>query len=129
MNEFEVTFVDVGQGDTTLVRLPGEQFALIDVYRSPGQGIDLFRLLDDRLPEGQGGHRRLDHLIITHAHDDHDTGMGDLYDRYDVGELWLPQHEIRQQIGEHFGEYQRVEKETPDERIYRPKGSRTPIRH
>jgi competence protein ComEC len=128
MTEFEVIFVDVGQGDSTLVRLPGGSYLLVDVNRCPGSGIDMFKLLDDRLPKGRDGRGRLEYLAITHAHDDHITGMGDLYDRYDVGELWLPLQEVRKKIGDHFGEYQRVEKEHPDDLIYRPKGSRSPIR-
>ncbi len=92
MAEFEVTFVDVGHGDSTLIKMPGERYMLVDVYRCPDQGIDLFKLLDDVLPEGDDGRKRLDVLVITHAHDDHIRGIGDLYDRYQVVELWLPQH-------------------------------------
>ena len=50
MAEFEVTFVDVGHGDATLIKLPGGQYALVDVYRCADNGIDLFKLLDDVLP-------------------------------------------------------------------------------
>lgn len=124
---FKAVFADVGQGDSTLLELPDGRFMLVDVYRCPGNGIDLFKLLDDVLPDGDDGKKRLEHLVITHAHDDHITGMGDLYDRYDVKYLWLPQHEDRKQIASNFEEYQRVEDEHPDEDTLKPKGSRTPI--
>jgi competence protein ComEC len=127
MAEFETIFVNVGQGDSTLFRLPGDEYMLVDVCRRQGDGIDLFKLLDDRLPEGEDGRLRLKYLVITHAHDDHICGIGDLYDRYEVEWLWLPQHEERKKIAKHFGDYQRVVDEHPEEKIKRPQGSRTPL--
>lgn len=127
MADFETIFVDVGQGDSTLIRLPDGEYMLTDVCRRSGCGIDLFKLLDDRLPEGEDGRLRLKYLVITHAHDDHITGVGDLYDRYEVEWLWLPQHEERKKVAKHFGEYQRVVEEHPEDRIKRPQGSRTPL--
>jgi hypothetical protein len=59
MADFEVTFVDVGHGDATLIKMPGELYMLVDVYRCPGEGIDLFKLLDDVLPEGDDGRKRV----------------------------------------------------------------------
>lgn len=127
MADFETIFVDVGQGDSTLIRLPDDEYMLVDVCRREGDGIDLFKLLDDRLPEGDDGCLRLKYLVITHAHDDHICGIGDLYDRYEVEWLWLPQHEERKKIAKHFADYQRVVDEHPDEKIKRPQGSRTPL--
>lgn len=127
MADFETIFVDVGQGDSTLIRLPDGEYMLVDVCRRQGDGIDLFKLLDDRLPEGDNGRLRLKYLVITHAHDDHICGIGDLYDRYQVEWLWLPQHEERKKLAKNFGEYQRVVDGHPDDRVKRPKGSRTPL--
>jgi competence protein ComEC len=126
MAEFEVTFVDVGCGDTTLIKLPGDRYMLVDVYRCPGQGIDLFKLLDDVLPDGDDGRKRLDVLAVTHAHDDHIAGIGDLYDRYQIGELWLPQHAEKLQSGaSNFNEFLRVKKQHSEENTIWPKGSRS----
>lgn len=127
MAEFEVIFTNVGQGDCTLIRLPDDEYMLVDVYRCPGHGIDIFKLLDDVLPDNGDGRKRLKYLVITHAHDDHITGLGDLYDRYDVEWLWVPQYEDRKQVAKHFGEYQRVIDEHPDDKIKQPQGSRTPL--
>jgi len=127
MADFEVIFADVGQGDCTLIRLPDGEYMLIDVYRCPYRGIDIFKLLDDVLPDNGDGRKRLKCLVITHAHDDHITGVGDLYDRYAVEWLWIPQHEDRKQVAEHFGEYQRVIDEHPDAQTKQPQGSRTPL--
>ena len=127
MADFEVVFANVGQGDCTLLRLPDGEFMLVDVYRCEGEGIDIFKLLDDVLPTGSDGKKRLKYLVVTHAHDDHITGIGDLYDRYDVEWLWVPQHEERKEIAENFGEYQRVVDEHPEDKVKRPQGSRTPL--
>lgn len=127
MADLEVTFIDVGQGDSTLIALPNGEYMLVDVCRCAGNGIDTFKLLDDVLPSNGDGRKKLAYLVVTHAHDDHITSIGDLYDRYAVEWLWLPQHEDRKQIAKHFGEYQRVIDAHPKERIYRPQGSRSPL--
>ena len=126
MAEFEATFVDVGCGDTTLIKLPNDQYMLVDIYRCPGEGIDLFKLLDDVLPDGDDGRKRLEVLAITHAHDDHISGVGDLYDRYQIEELWLPQHSENLQQGTvNHEEFLRIKEEHADENTAWPKGSRS----
>jgi beta-lactamase superfamily II metal-dependent hydrolase len=127
MAEFEATFIDVGQGDCTLIRLPDGEYMLVDIYRCPDHGIDVFKLLDSVLPDSGDGRKRLKYLVITHAHDDHITGIGDLYDRYAIEWLWVPQHEDRKQIASHFADYQRVVEEHPEDKVLRPQGSRTPL--
>ena len=127
MTEFKVVFADVGHGDCTLLQLPDGRFMLIDVMRCPGQGIDIFKLLDDVLPDGADGRKKLDILVITHAHDDHITGIGDLYERYQVDYLWVPQHEDRKKVASHFGDYETVVDEHPEDKVLRPQGSRTPL--
>jgi competence protein ComEC len=127
MAEFEVIFADVGQGDCTLIRLPDGEYMLADINHCPDHGIDVFKLLDDVLPDNGDGRKRLKYLVITHVHDDHITGIGDLYDRYAVEWLWVPQYEDRKQVAEQFGEYQRVIDEHPEEKIKQPQGSRTPL--
>ncbi|TMC47607.1 MAG: MBL fold metallo-hydrolase [Chloroflexi bacterium] len=126
MAEFEVTYVSVGHGDATLIKVPGGHYVLVDVYRCPGQGIDLFKLLDDVLPDGDDGRKRLEVLAITHAHDDHIAGIGDLYDRYQIGELWLPQHgEKLQTVAGNYEDFKRIQDEHPEEQKLWPKGSRS----
>lgn len=127
MTELKTIFVDVGQGDCTLLQLPDGRYMLIDVCRVAGKGIDIFKLLDDVLPDGADGRKKLDILAITHAHDDHITGIGDLYEKYEVEWLWVPQHEDRKKLAEHFGEYQDVVDKHPQDKVLHPKGSRTPI--
>src|SRR6266542_4588021 len=54
-----------------------------------------------------------------------DLGIGDLYDRYEVGDLWLPQHGEKLAVAGNYEEFERVRHEHPDERTFWPKGSRS----
>lgn len=126
MADFEVIFVDIGKGDSTLIHMPGDQWALIDVFRAEGEGIDLFKLLDDQLPAGANGKRRLEYLIITHAHDDHVRGLADLVERYEIGAIWAPMYETETKLGDKFEEFKAVMKANKDIVVI-PQGSRTPI--
>jgi len=92
-----VTFLDVGQGDSVLIEFPDGQRMLID-----GGGIAAGRFLElqDRSTFSIGedvvsaylfsrGIRRLDVVVLTHAHNDHLSGLFDVLTNFEVGELWL----------------------------------------
>jgi competence protein ComEC len=70
-----VTFLDVGQGDATLLEVPGH-VVLVDT--GPPDSPLLARL--DR-----AGVRRLDVLVVTHAQADHDGGAADVLAAMPVG--------------------------------------------
>jgi beta-lactamase superfamily II metal-dependent hydrolase len=126
--ELQVVFLDVGQGDSTLVRLPNGEYMLVDVYRRPGQGtVDLFKVLRDVLPAGDNGTQELQYLVITHAHDDHIWGIGDLADEFEIGELWVPQYGTKKKLSENYEAFERVAEAQPDDRRIWQKGSRSPV--
>ena len=77
---FRVIFFDVGQGDSILIIAPGGKTILID--GGPDQKV--LRGLNRALPFWQ---HQIDLLIITHAHDDHTTGLIEVSRRYQIGQV------------------------------------------
>ena len=81
-----VTFLDVGQGDATVLELPGGQTVLIDAGGAferwdAGQSI-VGPYLWDR------GIRRIDHVIATHPQLDHVGGLLWIMKKFEVGHYW-----------------------------------------
>ncbi len=86
LNTVRVTFLDVGQGDATVIELPDGQTILIDggpAYRrlDMGQAV-IGPYLWDR------GIRRIDHVIATHPQWDHVGGLPWILKSFDVGQYW-----------------------------------------
>jgi competence protein ComEC len=92
-----VTFLDVGQGDSALMEFPDGRRILID-----GGGVAAGRFLglqdESTFSIGENvvsaylfarGIRRLDAVVLTHAHNDHVDGLFDVLNNFRVGELWL----------------------------------------
>jgi competence protein ComEC len=81
-----VTFLDVGQGDASVIELPDGQTVLIDAGTAYDT-LDLGRsvvgpFLWDR------GIRRLDHVIATHPQLDHVGGLPWIFHAFTVGHYW-----------------------------------------
>lgn len=76
-----VYFLDVGQGDATLIRTPDDKRILID----GGPNDEVEDLLYRALPWWD---RRIDIMVLTHPHADHVTGLTHVLDSFKVGEFW-----------------------------------------
>jgi len=73
----QVHFVDVGQGDSILVRFPGGKTMLVDTGGRPGEP-DEARVTGDAVVVPYLHHlgiNRLNALVITHPHEDHAGGV------------------------------------------------------
>ena len=74
-----VHFLDIGQGDSTLIVTPSGRQVLVD----GGPDSDLVsQMLADTLP---GDDRSLDLVVMTHLDSDHSHGLLEVLDRYEVG--------------------------------------------
>ncbi len=82
-NQTRVYFLDVGQGDSELIRLPDGVNILIDAGTNA---------TEDELPEylKDLGVSRIDVLIATHPHEDHIGGMDTVIRSLEIGKVCMP---------------------------------------
>ena len=76
--QLHIYFLDVGQGDATLIRTPTGRLILIDGGQFPAR---LQEEMNDHLPFWQ---RSLDMIVATHADADHVGGLPAVLDRYQI---------------------------------------------
>jgi competence protein ComEC len=96
-----VVFLDVGQGDATLVQPAGAAPILIDAGGLPGTSFDLGRRVT--LPALWAfGVTRLETLVLTHGDPDHIGGAPPILRALDPREIWdgieVPRHEPMQAL-------------------------------
>lgn len=82
MADTAVHFVDVGQGDCTIIQSSGETL-VIDTGPTEGREALVAQLV---------GVERIDVLVLTHPHEDHDANFGYLVDNYEIGTLYMPEY-------------------------------------
>ena len=87
----ELTFLDVGQGDSTFIALPDGGNMLVDGGGDPRGLADpgRRRLLPFLRARGV---RSLDWVVATHPHPDHTVGLEAVLEALPVGELWSCWH-------------------------------------
>ena len=83
-----LTFLAVGQGDATLVRLPGGRALLVDGGGDPAGRWDVgARVVVPALVAL--GVRELDAVVLSHPHPDHCLGLISVLRELPVRELWI----------------------------------------
>ena len=85
--DLKVTMIDVGQGDSLLVELPGRKKMLIDGGGFPDSPFDVGEKVVSPVL-WRKGIKRLDVLVLTHAHPDHLGGLASVARNFQVGEFW-----------------------------------------
>jgi competence protein ComEC len=96
----EVTVLDVGQGDSIFVAFPDGRTMLVDAGGLPGAayvhgmrpGLDLGEDVVSPYLWSRGL-KRIDTIVMTHAHEDHLGGMPAVLRNFQVGELWVGRDE------------------------------------
>ncbi len=83
--KLRATFLDVGQGDASVVELPDKRVMLIDGGRYEP---DMGRMVVAPYLWSKGI-RKVDYLVLSHPHPDHFGGLMYIMDNFDVGEVWL----------------------------------------
>ncbi|MGB9743434.1 MAG: ComEC/Rec2 family competence protein [Minisyncoccales bacterium] len=76
-HSLEVVFFDVGQGNAALIKSTNGHYILID----SGPNASILEKLAKEIPFWQ---KKIDLVIITHAHKDHFAGLADVMERYRV---------------------------------------------
>ncbi|MBO7512712.1 MAG: DNA internalization-related competence protein ComEC/Rec2 [Fibrobacter sp.] len=82
---WSMTVIDVGQGDSILLRTPGNRYILVDAGDKDrnDSGKDIIVPFLHHI-----GVQRLDALVITHPHKDHFGGAASLLRTFPVKEVW-----------------------------------------
>ena len=86
-----ITFFDVGQGDAIAIRT-GARTVLVD----GGADARILPLLVDR------GIRRIDLVVLTHAHPDHCGGLAHVIEKLEVGAVWISPRRFRGECASHL---------------------------
>lgn len=81
-NRFSVHFIDVGQGDCTLV-LCGEKALLIDAGEN-GHETEVLNYLRSMKID------KLDYIVATHQHSDHIGGIPEVLEEYEADNIIMP---------------------------------------
>lgn len=81
-NQLRVTYVDVGQGDSEIVKLPDGKTILID-GGSKGKSDEVMAELNRQ------NIKTIDYLFITHPHEDHIGGLVEVVKKYKIGDIYM----------------------------------------
>ncbi|MBM4140229.1 MAG: DNA internalization-related competence protein ComEC/Rec2 [Nitrospira sp.] len=77
--DLTITFLDVGQGDSSVVELPDGKTIVIDTGRSGRETASFLKYK---------GRETIDAVILSHVHIDHIGGLDYILKRFEIKELW-----------------------------------------
>ncbi|MBI5050831.1 MAG: DNA internalization-related competence protein ComEC/Rec2 [Nitrospirae bacterium] len=84
-DDIRITFLDVGQGDASVIHLPDKRIMLID---GGAEDYDTGRrVIAPYL--WSNGIKKIDYLVLSHPHPDHYGGLIYITDNFKISEVWL----------------------------------------
>jgi competence protein ComEC len=111
----ELTALDCGQGDALFVVLPDRTTMLVDAGRGRARGTpEGAPILSGRWDAGEDivspylwsrGVKRIDVLVLSHAHEDHLGGLPAIVENFQVGEFW---HAVNASVPEYVALLEQV---------------------
>jgi beta-lactamase superfamily II metal-dependent hydrolase len=94
ISDLRIIFIDVGQGDSTLIVMPNGESVLIDGgEKSMGNVV---------LSTQQYGISKLDVIVATHSHRDHIAGLIPVMSTIDVGQVLDSGQQHTTQVFEYY---------------------------
>ncbi|MDO4170744.1 MAG: DNA internalization-related competence protein ComEC/Rec2 [Lachnospiraceae bacterium] len=97
---FQITFLDVGQGDCILISSPTGHHYMIDGGSSSVSEVGKYRIIPFLKSQGI---KSLDYVIITHFDEDHYSGVEEMLGSYPIRNLMIFQNVEKTEQG-----YQRI---------------------
>ncbi|MFW6139921.1 MAG: DNA internalization-related competence protein ComEC/Rec2 [Acidobacteriota bacterium] len=83
----QMTFFDVGNGDSILVEFPGKKKMLVDGGGSAYRSFDIGERIVSPLLWDKGI-KKIDYLVLTHAHPDHLYGLFSVVKNFRIKQFW-----------------------------------------
>lgn len=81
--ELTISFIDVGQGDSILIRTPEDKYIIVD-SGSTNEKDKLYDYIGSMEIDS------IDVVISTHPHEDHIGNLDNIIEDYDVKEIYMP---------------------------------------
>ncbi len=83
----KITFIDVGQGDSIFIEFPGKRKMLVDGGGTFDDSFDIGEKVVSPFLWSKGI-KKIDYVVITHAHPDHINGLKAIVRNFKIGEIW-----------------------------------------
>ena len=110
------TFIDVGQGESILIEFPGKRKMLIDGGGFPQGTFDVGENVVSSFLWSKGI-KKIDYLVLTHAHPDHLNGLKAVSKNFKIREFW---EAFSPSENEDYAEFKRILPEsTTTRRLFR----------
>lgn len=91
MIELEIDFLHVGDGERSgdAIAFRYGRDGVYTVHIVDGGTVDSGNNLVTHIRQFYGNPRRIDHIVLTHADDDHSSGLRAIIEGFEIGAIWM----------------------------------------